>query len=117
MAGRLFCGTNPGFVPQLSLNGSPFRRAVWDRLLGIPYGSTVTYGAIAEELGRRYGRRMSAQAVGGAVGHNPVSLIVPCHRVVGSDGSLTGYAGGVDKKLRLLALEGADVSALKMPDM
>ena len=112
-----FSGENPGFVPQLSLNGSPFRRAVWDRLLGIPYGSTVTYGAIAEELGRRYGRRMSAQAVGGAVGHNPVSLIVPCHRVVGSDGSLTGYAGGVDKKLRLLALEGADVSALKMPDM
>lgn len=95
-----FSGHEPDFMPPLELHGSDFRRAVWAELLKIPYGKTATYGQIAKKLGTR-----SAQAVGGAVGHNPVSLIVPCHRVLGADGSLTGYAGGVDKKARLLALE------------
>ena len=99
-------GKQPGGVPELSLKGSPFRMLVWKFLLKIPYGRTVTYGelasAIAEELGCS---RMSAQAVGGAVGHNPVSIIVPCHRVIGADGSLTGYAGGVERKKALLSLE------------
>lgn len=101
-----FSGKNPGFVPQLSVNATPFRRAVWDILLTIPYGSTITYGEIAERLAVEKGlKSMSAQAVGGAVGHNPISLIIPCHRVVGADGSLTGYAGGIDKKEKLLEME------------
>ena len=101
-----FSGKDPGFTPKMELRGTPFRREVWEILLGIPYGSTMTYGEIAEIVGRRHGvRRMSAQAVGGAVGHNPVSLIVPCHRVIGAGGALTGYAGGLDLKRRLLQLE------------
>ena len=97
-----FSGGVPDFTPPLSLAGSAFRRAVWSLLLQIPYGKTVSYGALAAELARQRGlSRMSAQAVGGAVGHNPVALIVPCHRVVGADGSLTGYAAGLDKKRRL----------------
>ena len=87
-------------MPPLELHGSDFRRRVWAELEKIPYGETVTYGEIAKKLGVK-----SAQAVGGAVGHNPVSIIVPCHRVLGADGSLTGYAGGTDKKARLLELE------------
>ncbi len=102
-----FSGKDPGFAPPLHLLGTPFQREVWRLLLDIPYGRTTTYGALAREIARRRGvRRMAAQAVGGAVGRNPVALIVPCHRVIGSDGSLTGYAGGLDKKVRLLALEG-----------
>lgn len=86
-------------MPKLSLNGSEFRKAVWDILLTIPYGSVMTYGEIAKIMAKQRGiSRMSAQAVGGAVGHNPVSIIVPCHRVVGTNGNLTGYAGGIDKK-------------------
>ena len=101
-----FSGKDPGFTPRMELRGTPFRMEVWEILLGIPYGSTMTYGEIAETVGRRRGiRRMSAQAVGGAVGHNPVSLIVPCHRVIGAGGALTGYAGGLDLKRRLLQLE------------
>ena len=103
-----FAGRQPAFTPPLHLVGSAFRQRVWKRLLEIPYGQTVTYGALL-------GKEMSAQAVGGAVGHNPVSIIVPCHRVVGADGSLTGYAGGIDKKIRLLALEGVDVGRLTIP--
>lgn len=95
-----FGGEVPDFTPELSPRGSAFRRRVWDALLAIPYGHTTTYGEIAKKLGCK-----SAQAVGGAVGHNPISLIIPCHRVLGADGSLTGYAGGVDKKRSLLALE------------
>ena len=96
--------------------GIPFRLAVWDVLRQIPYGETVTYGEIAREIARRQGvRNVSAQAVGGAVGHNPVSIVVPCHRVVGSNGSLTGYAGGITRKVRLLNLERAEMSGLFVP--
>ena len=104
-----FSGRDPGFTPPLRMKTTPFRRAVWEILLTIPFGRTMTYGEIAAGLARRNGlARMSAQAVGGAVGHNAISLIVPCHRVIGADGSLTGYAGGLERKRRLLALEGAD---------
>ena len=102
-----FSGQNPGFTPPLHMLGTPFQTEVWRLLLDIPFGKTTTYGALAKEIARRRGiRRMSAQAIGGAVGRNPVALIVPCHRVIGADGSLTGYAGGLDKKARLLSLEG-----------
>ena len=101
-----FSGRIPDFTPPLRLKGTPFREEVWRILLTIPYGQTVTYGEIAAILASRRGLAgMSAQAVGGAVGHNPISLIVPCHRVVGADGALTGYAGGVEKKRWLLDLE------------
>lgn len=97
-----FSGKDPDILPPLHPQGSPFRQTVWDILLTIPRGQTMTYGEIARRLGVH-----SAQAVGGAVGHNPISILIPCHRVVGSDGSLTGYAGGLDRKTRLLQLEGA----------
>ena len=97
-----FSGKDPDILPPLHPQGSPFRQAVWDILLTIPRGQTMTYGEIARRLGVH-----RAQAVGGAVGHNPISILIPCHRVVGSDGSLTGYAGGFDRKTRLLQLEGA----------
>lgn len=97
-----FNGRNPGFLPNIGLRGSEFRKATWRKLLEIPYGQTTTYGVLARSMGCK-----SAQAVGGAVGHNPLSLIVPCHRVVGAGGKLTGYAGGIDKKEWLLHLEGA----------
>lgn len=97
-----FSGKDPDILPPLHPQGSPFRQTVWDILLTIPRGQTMTYGEIARRLGVH-----SAQAVGGAVGHNPISILIPCHRVVGSDGSLTGYAGGVERKTRLLQLEGA----------
>ena len=103
-----FSGRNPDFIPPISLNTTPFRKAVYDILLTIPYGHTMTYGEIANIIAKQKGvERMSAQAVGGAVGHNPVSIIIPCHRVVGADGSLTGYAGGLNKKIELLKLEKA----------
>ena len=97
-----FSGKDPDILPPLHPQGSPFRQTVWDILLTIPRGQTMTYGEIARRLGVH-----SAQAVGGAVGHNPISILIPCHRVVGSDGNLTGYAGGFDRKTRLLQLEGA----------
>lgn len=103
-----FAGKHPD-ISALSLNpqGSEFRKVVWNLLCEIPYGQTTTYGEIAKEAARCMGKEsMSAQAVGGAVGHNPISIIIPCHRVLGSDGSLTGYAGGLDKKLKLLQHEG-----------
>ena len=101
-----FSGEVPDFMPPISLNTTPFRKAVYDILLTIPYGHTMTYGEIARIFAERQGvERMSAQAVGGAVGHNPISVIIPCHRVVGADESLTGYAGGLDKKISLLKLE------------
>lgn len=101
-----FRGKEPDFLPELSLRGTEFRKEIWKLLLEIPYGKTTTYGELAEKIAKKKGLlAMSAQAVGGAVGHNPVSILVPCHRVVGSDGSLTGYAGGMEKKLALLTLE------------
>lgn len=105
-----FSGENPGFLPPMALHTTPFRREVCEIMLTIPYGKTMTYGEIAACIAKRRGlQRMSAQAVGGAVGHNPISLIIPCHRVIGTDGSLTGYAGGIDKKARLLQLEGVEI--------
>ena len=101
-----FRGREPDFTPPLHPIGSPFRQEVWELLLQIPYGQTTTYGALAKQLAAKHGlSRISAQAVGGAVGHNEISIIIPCHRVVGTSGSLTGYAGGIDKKVRLLELE------------
>lgn len=112
-----FSGKNPGFTPELSFNSSPFRETVWKMLLAIPYGKTVTYGEIAEKIAAEKGiERMSAQAVGGAVGHNPISIIVPCHRVVGTNGSLTGYAGGIGTKVKLLELEKTDMSGFFVPE-
>ena len=103
-----FSGSEPDFTPPLLMRTSPFRKAVWEIMLTIPYGKTMTYGEIAKRIAERKGvARMAAQAVGWAVGHNSISLIVPCHRVVGADGSLTGYAGGIDKKVNLLPMEGA----------
>ena len=101
-----FTGKEPDFLPTLHPMGSAFRQSVWEILLRIPYGQTTTYGEIARQLAEKKGlSQMSAQAVGGAVGHNPVSILIPCHRVVGRDGSLTGYAGGLWRKEALLALE------------
>ena len=110
-----FAGEKPDFTPPLHWAATPFRRAVWEILLTVPYGCTTTYGQIAAQLADRMGKPQSAQAVGGAVGHNPISILIPCHRVVGTDGSLTGYAGGVEKKRFLLALEGVDMTNLYMP--
>ena len=105
-----FAGKEPCFTPPLSMGGvSPFRRRVWEIMLAIPYGHTSTYGKIAAQIAAETGKRACAQAVGGAVGHNSIALIIPCHRVLGAGGSMTGYAGGIDKKIALLQLEGADV--------
>lgn len=111
-----FTGNEPDFKPPLHIVGSAFRQAVWELLLQIPYGQTVTYGELARQLAEKQGaEHMSAQAVGGAVGHNPISLIIPCHRVVGAGGSLTGYAGGIDNKIMLLELEHADMQGFFAP--
>lgn len=111
-----FTGKEPGFTPPLHPIGSPFRQSVWEILLQIPYGQTTTYGEIARQLAEEQGlEKMSAQAVGGAVGHNEISVIIPCHRVVGTSGSLTGYAGGIDKKVKLLELERADMRGFFIP--
>ena len=111
-----FTGREPDFMPPLHPVGSAFRQSVWEILLQIPYGQTMTYGEIARQLAERQGGvRVSAQAVGGAVGHNEISIIIPCHRVVGTGGSLTGYAGGIDKKIKLLELEHADMRRFFVP--
>ena len=111
-----FSREEPKFTPKLNIKGSEFRKDVWKILLEIPYGKTLTYKAIAEKLvmSEKY-KKMSAQAVGGAVGHNPISIIIPCHRVVGASGSLTGYAGGLDRKVKLLELEDVDMNKFFMP--
>lgn len=102
-----FAGKEPDFTPQLKVTGSEFKQIVAEIMLEIPYGKTTTYGEIAREVAKRQGKATtSAQAVGGAVGHNAIGIIIPCHRVIGSNGSLTGYAGGIDKKIYLLKLEG-----------
>lgn len=114
---RYFSGEKPA-VSELPLApaGSAFRQEVWKMLCEIPYGQTTTYGQLAKRMAKLLDKPgMSAQAVGGAVGHNPISIIIPCHRVVGSDGSLTGYAGGIDKKIRLLELEGVNMDDLTIP--
>ena len=108
-----FTGREPDFMPPLNPVGSGFQRAVWELLLQIPYGQTTTYGALAQKLAQQQGlAHMSAQAVGGAVGRNKISILIPCHRVVGTGGRLTGYAGGVDRKAGLLELEH---SGLRIP--
>lgn len=114
---RYFAGEQPGPTTlSLAPVGSAFRQAVWKILLAIPYGQVTTYGAIAQIMAQKLGRTtMSSQAVGGAVGHNPISIIIPCHRVVGAQGNLTGYAGGLDKKIYLLELEGIDISKFFIP--
>lgn len=106
---RYFKGKNPPMNLPLAPKGSDFRQSVWKILKEIPYGQTITYGEIAKKLERTSGgKRVCAQAVGGAVGHNPISIIIPCHRVVGANGSMTGYAGGIDSKIKLLKLEKVD---------
>lgn len=111
---KYFAGDKPK-ISELELEpiGSEFRRNVWELLCKIPYGKVTTYKNIAENMAKIMNiEKMSAQAVGGAVGHNPISIIIPCHRVVGINGSLTGYAGGIDKKIKLLELENADMRGL-----
>ena len=114
---RYFAGEKPE-ISELPLApiGGEFRQAVWKILCEIPYGQVTTYGEIAKKIAAQRNRKtMSAQAVGGAVGHNPISIIIPCHRVVGSNGSLTGYAGGIDLKIKLLEHEGVDLSKFFVP--
>mgnify|MGYP004548877175 FL=1 len=115
---RYFRGEKPAITEiLLAPAGNRFRQEVWKILCDIPYGEVMTYGAIARMIAERLGReKMSAQAVGGAVGHNPVSIIIPCHRVVGANGSLTGYAGGIRTKIRLLEHEKADMTGLFVPE-
>lgn len=114
---RYFEGKKPSAKElPLAPEGSNFAMKVWNLLLAIPYGKTSTYGAIAAEIARILDRKsMSAQAVGGAVAHNPISIIIPCHRVIGTDGNLTGYAGGIDKKIRLLHHEGISAEGFTTP--
>ena len=107
-----FSGKEPNFMPPLKMQTTSFRKQVWEIMLTIPYGKTMTYGEIAAKIAQKKGlKKMSAQAVGGAVGHNAIALIIPCHRVIGTNGRLTGYAGGISKKVKLLQLE----KALSMP--
>ena len=112
-----FSGEKPlPHMLSLAPSGSEFRKAVWKCLCEIPYGETVTYGTISKRIAEQFGKStMSAQAVGGAVGHNPISIIIPCHRVIGAKGNLTGYAGGIDKKIQLLKHEGIDTENLYIP--
>ncbi len=111
-----FSGKEPDFLPPLRYDSTPFRKAVCDIMLTIPYGKTITYGEIARIIAKQKGsEKMSAQAVGGAVGHNPIALMIPCHRVVGTNGSLTGYGGGIERKVKLLELEKADMRTFFVP--
>lgn len=114
---RYFAGEKPKISElQLAPNGGEFRKLVLDILCEIPYGETITYGEIAKKVAFKMNKKsMSSQAVGGAVGHNPISIIIPCHRVMGTNGNLTGYAGGIDKKIKLLEHEGVDISKLFVP--
>ena len=114
---RYFCGECPDIhALNLAPQGSDFRKQVWQILIDIPYGQTITYQEIAQKIAQQKGlQHMSAQAVGGAVGHNPISIIIPCHRVIGTNGSLTGYAGGIKRKLALLELEGHAIDEFKIP--
>ncbi|MBO4889259.1 MAG: methylated-DNA--[protein]-cysteine S-methyltransferase [Firmicutes bacterium] len=103
-----FVGQKPDFIPKLHPAGTAFQQLIWSLLLDIPYGKTATYGDLAKQVSILLGRpHMSAQAVGGAVGHNPISIIIPCHRVLGAKGQMTGYASGIWRKEKLLTLESA----------
>lgn len=114
---RYFRGENPGSFSPLHMQGTDFQKTVWQILLRVPYGRTVTYGEIAERAAREKGlTHMSAQAVGSAVGRNRIAVIIPCHRAVGKDGSLTGYAGGLDRKAALLKLEKAWHEGMYIPE-
>jgi methylated-DNA-[protein]-cysteine S-methyltransferase len=105
-----FSGKEPDFMPPLMPRGSPFQKSIWNILCKIPYGKTTTYGELAKQFERENnGKHTSARTVGGAVGHNPVSLFIPCHRVIGKNGNLTGYAGGIATKIKLLKLEGVNI--------
>ena len=111
-----FSGKEPNFTVPLHFIGTDFQNEIWETLCTIPYGQTMTYGEIAKQIATKKGLpRMSAQAVGGAVGHNEISIIVPCHRVVGANGNLTGYAGGIEKKVKLLKLENVDMKQFSVP--
>lgn len=111
-----FSGREPDFTPKLNPDGTAFRLAVWKKLLQIPYGQTTTYGEIARQIAaERKIPRMSSQAVGGAVGNNDISIIIPCHRVIGANGNLTGYGGGIDRKIMLLKTEHIDTANLFIP--
>lgn len=111
-----FSGKAPDFTPPLCMETTPFRKRVWEIMLTIPFGQTMTYGEIADKIAKEEGlAQMSAQAVGGAVGHNSISLIILCHRVVGTNGSLTGYAGGIDKKVKLLTMEKVNMASFFVP--
>ena len=115
--GIYFSGNEPGFTPPLSVKVSPFRKRVCEIMSGIPYGKTMSYKEIAAVIAaERNLANMSAQAVGSSVGHNPISIIIPCHRVIGKNGNLTGYSGGIEKKIKLLKLEGVDLKPLSMPE-
>ncbi len=114
---RYFLGEKPEiFELLLAPIGGEFRKIVWDILCQISYGETITYGEIAKKVAFKMNKKsMSSQAVGGAIGHNPISIIIPCHRVVGANGNLTGYAGGINKKIKLLEHEGVDTSKFFVP--
>ena len=114
---KYFSGSQPNFTPSYKIaNLTPFRKEVSDIMLSIPFGKTLSYGEIANKIAMAHGiERMSAQAVGGAVGWNPICLIIPCHRVIGSNGSITGYGGGIKNKIALLKLEGVDIERLIVP--
>nr|WP_202112458.1 methylated-DNA--[protein]-cysteine S-methyltransferase [Gilliamella sp. Pra-s65] len=112
-----FSGKKPNLYQlELAPIGTPFRLLVWEILCKIPYGKVITYGDIAKQIASKTNKiSMSSQAVGGAVGHNPISIIIPCHRVIGTNGNLTGYAGGIDKKIKLLQHEGIDTTPFFVP--
>ena len=114
---KYFLGENPKISDlEISLNGTSFEKVVWELLKKIPYGEVTTYKELSKKVAKKLGKeKMSAQAVGGAIGHNPISIIIPCHRVVGTDGSLTGYAGGIDKKVKLLKHEKVNMEKLYIP--
>lgn len=110
-----FAGDNPSATPPTAPTGSEFQLKVWRELLKIPYGTTTTYGTIARTLAQHSGRQVSAQAVGGAVGRNPIAIVIPCHRVIGADGNLTGFASGIDAKIKLLINEHITIDNLTLP--
>lgn len=114
---KYFLSENPKISDlEISLNGTYFEKVVWELLKKIPYGEVTTYKELSKKVAKKLGKeKMSAQAVGGAIGHNPISIIIPCHRVVGTDGSLTGYAGGIDKKVKLLKQEKVNMEKLYIP--